>query len=156
MTDDASERTGREIRGLREELARFFDNPLHSLRGALGGLGGPSVEVIEQGGDVVVRAEVPGVDPADLSVRLSERAVVIEGEVRRQHQTEGEGFYHTERRYGAFTRSVPLPCEVNPALARARYRQGLLEVRAPKLRSDPIAGRRLPIEIDAADQAETL
>lgn len=105
----------------------------------------PPVEVFERDGDVVVRADVPGLAPANLDVRVEPESVTIRGEVRAEEQREEGGFFRSERRYGAFRRVVPLPARVEPARARATYRQGVLEVVAPRLPDDQGSGRRVEV-----------
>ena len=108
--------------------------------------GGPSVEVSEEGDDLVVRVEAPGVKPEDLNVWITEDSVTVEGERRSQRRSEHRGYYHSERQYGAFRRTIPLPVRVNADLAEARYQHGVLEVRAPKHSPhESRHGRRLPV-----------
>lgn len=108
--------------------------------------GTPSVEVAEEGDDLVVRVEAPGVKPEDLNVWINDDALTVEGERREQRQVEHRGYYRSERQYGSFRRTIPLPVQVNAELANARFEHGVLEVRAPK-RSPQNGryGRRLPI-----------
>ena len=107
----------------------------------------PAVEVFERGPDVVVRAEVAGLDPQDLDVHVEEDRVVLRGERRDEDQRERAGYYQSERRYGAFVRTVALPAPVDPSKARARLRHGLLEVTAPRRADDTRYGRRVEVEL---------
>lgn len=110
------------------------------------GLGrGPSVDVFQSGNDLVVTAEVPGIDPADLDVRVSEDSITIRGSTRREEEQQRDGVYYAERRYGNFYRSIPLPVEVQPDKARATYRNGILEVRVPTV--DTGNGRSVKIDV---------
>jgi HSP20 family protein len=115
-----------------------------------GGPGGlPAVEVFERGADVVVRAEIAGVEPQDLDVRISDDVATIRGERRVEHRGPGpDGYFRSERRYGTFVRTVALPAPVDPAQARARFRHGLLEVVAPRRDRDAGPGRRVDVEIE--------
>lgn len=92
----------------------------------------PSVEVSEEDNDVVVRVEVPGVKPEDLNVWINEDSVTVEGERRDERRVQNQGYFRTERHYGRFRRTVPLPVAVNTDQAGARFEHGVLEVRAPK------------------------
>jgi len=94
--------------------------------------GVPSVEVSEEGDHLVVRVEAPGVKPEDLNVWINEDSVTVEGERRSHRRAEHRGYYRSERQYGAFRRTIPLPVKVNAELAEARFEHGVLEVRAPK------------------------
>lgn len=92
----------------------------------------PSIEVADEGDALLVRVEVPGVDPDDIDVEVTPQQVTIRGEVRRAEDGEVQGIYHSERRYGRFQRSVPLPQAVDPETAQASYQNGLLEIRLPR------------------------
>lgn len=124
---------------------RFFEDPWRLVTGVSGG-GAPAVEVFERDEDIVVRAEVAGVDPKDIDVRLSDASVTIRGERRAEGRAEREGYYHSERRYGAFVRTVSLPAAVETGRARARFQHGLLEIVAPR-KADDSRGRKLDIDL---------
>ncbi|MBX6377199.1 MAG: Hsp20/alpha crystallin family protein, partial [Clostridia bacterium] len=113
--------------------------------GWLGG-GWPSVDVYERGGDVVVEIELPGVDPENIRLEVNEDSVFVEAERREDKETQGEGLYRRVRRFGRVSRRIPLPTAVKADQARARYRNGLLEVTIP--RAEGGGGRRVPIETD--------
>lgn len=106
----------------------------------------PQVEVLEEGNDLLVRADLPGFDPANLDVRITEDRVTIRGERREERRAEQQGYYRSERHYGSYARSIDLPCRVDAGRATASYRNGVLEVRAPKLEDGDGQGRRLPIQ----------
>lgn len=129
-----------------EEVRRWLENPWQAFQTLVPGVTAVPVEMYTQDGNVVVRAEVPGVDPKDLDVRITAEALTIRGEVRQEDVARRDGMYHTERRYGAFARSVSFPAPVDPARATATYRHGVLEVRAPLATGDP-GGRKLDIAI---------
>lgn len=122
---------------------RLCEDPWRLAMGMSGG--GPVVEVFERGEDIVIRAEVAGIEPQDLDVRRTDDAVTIRGERRAEQRSGPDGYYHSERRYGAFARTISLPAPVDSARAQARVQHGLLEVVAPR-RSDGGPGRRLSIE----------
>ncbi|HYM70842.1 MAG TPA: Hsp20/alpha crystallin family protein [bacterium] len=93
----------------------------------------PPVEVFETGGEVVVRAELPNIDPKYLDITVAADAVTIKGEVRRETEQTDRNYYRRELRYGAFVRTVPLRVEVKGAEAVAQYKDGILEVKIPKV-----------------------
>jgi len=104
------------------------------------------VEEYREDGTLVVKAEVPGINPeSDVEINLVGNQLQIG--VRREERSEHKGKegYHSEFRYGTFTRSVTLPPGVTQDDVRASYRDGLLEVRVP-LPDEPVSGpRRIPI-----------
>jgi HSP20 family protein len=105
----------------------------------------PPIEVSERDGDLVIQAELPGQTPENVTVEVTNDAVIIEGE-RAIEQEENRGdVYRTECRYGRFYRSIPLPEGANVDQARARYDNGILEVRIPVAKPQS-SSRQLPIE----------
>lgn len=92
----------------------------------------PAVDVFERKGDLVVKAELPGVEPKDLNVTVTDNVLRIEGERSEETETEEKGYYRHERFHGTFERSVPLPTEVNSDKVEATYKKGILEIVMPK------------------------
>lgn len=132
---------------LRYELERWFDTFFHepfvdfddSLQAW-----NPALDVVETDRDVTIRAEVPGVDPKDLDVSVSENQLLIAGE-KREHSEEKQGsFYRAERRFGSFRRSVPLPAGVDAENVNAEYANGVVTIRLAK--TPEAATRRIPIK----------
>ncbi|MFQ6133937.1 MAG: Hsp20/alpha crystallin family protein [Armatimonadota bacterium] len=107
----------------------------------------PRVDVRDEDGQVLVRAEVPGVGKDDLDVTVTEDSVSIRGETKHEHQ-EGDddsGYYRRELRYGRFARTIPVPTPVQSDQASAKYRDGVLEIRIPKAEEEG-SGTRVNIE----------
>jgi HSP20 family protein len=138
----------REMEAWTRRAGRAIASPFDWIWGEAAGwpqAAHPPVEVFERDGDVVVRADVPGMAPANLDVRVDADTVTIRGEVRAEERREDRGFFRSERRYGAFRRVVPLPARVEPSRARATYRHGVLEVVAPRVPDDQDGGRRIEV-----------
>ncbi|HLI27305.1 MAG TPA: Hsp20/alpha crystallin family protein [Chloroflexota bacterium] len=93
---------------------------------------GPLADVEETDDAVIVRAELPGLRPEDFTVEATADRLIIRGEKREERAEQGRGFHRVERRYGAFVRSIALPCEVDCDRAEASYRDGVLRVTLPK------------------------
>ncbi len=91
----------------------------------------PSVEVFARGDDLVVRADLPGVKPEDVSVEAEDNNLIIRGETRAEHERQEEGYYYSERQYGSFYRSIPLPQGVRADNAQATFNNGVLEITLP-------------------------
>jgi HSP20 family protein len=105
---------------------------------------GPRIEVSDAGREVVVCAELPGVDPTDVRLECTTEALTLQGTIRHEQMYETRNVYQSERRYGSFFRQVPLPSDLDLAMARATFTNGLLTVRLPKR---PAAQpRRIPID----------
>lgn len=129
------------LAALRGEVDRLFDSflrePLAGLEWPFGSERGwaPAVDVAEDEQEVTVRAEIPGMDPKDLDVTITGNHLVLAGEKKESTEKQGKGFYHSESRFGAFRRSIPLPEAVDPDNIEAEYAQGVLEIRLKKLPS---------------------
>jgi HSP20 family protein len=85
--------------------------------------------VLHDDGDVLVRAELPGVKPDDVEITLSRGVLTISGQRKAEQEQQGQGYYVRERRYGSFRRSLVLPEGIDESKINARYEDGVLEVR---------------------------
>ena len=92
----------------------------------------PSVDVFEQKGEVVVKAELPGLSKEDIDVKVTGDVITISGEKKKEEKIEKKDYYRMERSYGSFTRSLRLPAEVQTEKASAKFQEGVLEIRIPK------------------------
>ncbi len=92
----------------------------------------PSIDIYEEGGDVVVKAELPGMKKEEIEVNLTDDSITISGEKKKTEKVEKKGYFCLERSYGSFARSLTLPSEVRPDDARATFKDGILEIRIPK------------------------
>ncbi len=91
----------------------------------------PDVEILEKGNEFVVRADLPGLKKEDVKVEVTDEAIILQGERRQEKEEKGEGFFKSERSYGSFFRTIPLPEGVKPEEAKATVVDGVLEVRMP-------------------------
>jgi HSP20 family protein len=138
------------MRRMQEEMDRAFGSFFGQQGGGGGGLQAwsgwsPSVDVYETDNDIVVKADIPGVEPEDLEVYCTEDGVILRGETRRQQERDEGGWHRTERRYGRFERQIPLPPGARPDNAQANFRNGVLELRIPKSEESRQRVRRIPI-----------
>jgi HSP20 family protein len=114
----------------------------------------PSVDVLQKDGDLVVRAELPGVKPEDVDITVQDRVLTISGERKAEQEEERGGYFVRERRYGSFRRSMTLPEGVEEESIRARFEDGVLEVTlqgAAAVREP----RRIQIESSGGESAGT-
>lgn len=93
----------------------------------------PRLDVVDRDNEVVVRAELPGVRREDIEISLTGDLLTIKGETKREEKEEKGDYYRCETSHGSFSRTVSLPAEVNEAGARARLRDGILELTLPKV-----------------------
>ncbi len=92
----------------------------------------PKIDVKSKGDDVVVRAELPGIDPEEVDIEVTDGVLTLKGERKAEEEREGEGWLIRESSYGSFERSMVLPEGVDPGAIRADYKDGILEVHVPK------------------------
>lgn len=122
------------LASFRKELDRFFEDfwggrwPSVFEREVLS----PPVEVGETAEEVFVNVQLPGMSKENLDIQLTEGALSIKGELREEKEEKKKNYYRQEFRYGGFSRSIPLPAEVEISKATADLDKGLLKVRIPK------------------------
>ena len=114
----------------------------------------PQVEMFERDGELVFRADLPGLNKDEVKVELADGALTIEGERRGEHKEEGEGFYRSERNYGRFYRRLPLPEGARTDDATATFNNGVLEVTMPATKRESRAARKLEIHGEAAPKSK--
>lgn len=133
----------------RREMDRLFDRffegwPFRPW--AEGREWAPSVDVSETAKQVMVKAEVPGMDPKDIDIAITGDVLTIRGERKQEEEKKDENFHRIERSYGAFSRSVRLPAEVDANKVDATYKNGVLKIALPKTKQATVK----KIEVKAA------
>jgi HSP20 family protein len=116
----------------RNWLRPFRDFPsMPSLRALEGRM--PKVDVIERDNEVAVKAELPGYEKKDIQVSLAERTLTIRASTRRETKEEKGEYYRREISTGEVSRTLTLPAEVDGTKAKAEFKDGVLEIVAPKI-----------------------
>ncbi len=92
----------------------------------------PRIDIIDRDTELVIHAELPGVKKEDLDVSLSDNSVTIRGTTKREETEEKGTYYRQEMSYGEFSRTVALPAEVNRDNAKAKFKDGVLELTLTK------------------------
>jgi HSP20 family protein len=93
----------------------------------------PKVDVIDRESEVVVKAEIPGVDKKDIDISVGEDSLTIKGETKHEEKEEKGDYYRSEMTRGSFSRTVALPSTVDTAGAKANMDNGVLEIVLPKI-----------------------
>jgi HSP20 family protein len=93
----------------------------------------PTIEVIDKKDKYVIKAELPGMEEADIDVSITGNLLTVKGEKCTETKTDEDRYYYQECSYGSFSRTIPLPSEVNEDKAEAEYDNGVLEISLPKL-----------------------
>ncbi|MEJ2697969.1 MAG: Hsp20/alpha crystallin family protein [Candidatus Sulfobium sp.] len=94
--------------------------------------GAPAVDIFEDNGNVVVKAEMPGMTKDELDVKIADNVLTISGEKKKEEKVEKQNYFRMERSYGNFTRSFSLPADVQTDKVKAQFRDGVLEITIPK------------------------
>jgi HSP20 family protein len=141
------------IRRIAEDMDRMFEGfPFVDRLSPSAWMEGftPKVDILKQDGKLLVRADLPGVDLKDVTVEISDDAIVIEGERTYEHEEDKEGVYRVERSYGRFHREIPLPENVKVDTATATFKNGVLEIaiEAPQMEN------RRRIEVKSEEQPQ--
>ena len=109
----------------------------------------PAVELKETETEIILRAQIPGIDAKDLNVEVSEESVSITGEHREEKKVDEKGLFRSEFRYGRFERLVPLPSAVKTDQMKSEFKNGLLTLTMPKL---PKADRKV-VKVNLTEEA---
>ncbi|HEX2264782.1 MAG TPA: Hsp20/alpha crystallin family protein [Solirubrobacterales bacterium] len=142
----------RELDAFQSDMNRLFDSFFGRREGAaVNGYGSrrwiPAMDLVETEDDLVLRADLPGLDRDDVDIEVKDGVLTISGERKAQHEEKREGFHRVERSFGRFSRSLELPKGVDPDSIGASFERGVLEVRMPK----PAERKPTRIEIRAGE-----
>jgi len=133
-----------------EEMNRMFDHFLHRnwmqplhwempewshLATPFGGKM-PRMDVIDRDKEIVVKAELPGVNKEDLDISMTDNTVVIKGSTTAEEKEEKDNYYRSEISHGAFARTMVLPAEVDVDKAKTEFKHGVLTLTVPKLKKN--------------------
>lgn len=149
------------MRTLRDQINRMFEDVMTP---ALRGMQGPALDVYQQENELVVEAELPGMDIKDVEINATENVLTIQGQSQRETEIKEENVVRSERRWGSFFRSVELPSPIDPEAAKASFKNGVLTIRAPLSaaakprkvsinRPEDLAGGRENVIDQSTDQA---
>jgi HSP20 family protein len=105
----------------------------------------PQIDMSQKNNELVVRADLPGLTKDDVKVDITDDAIAIHGERRKEHEEERGGVYRVERSYGSFYRTIPLPDGAMTDQAKASFKDGVLEITMPAPPEQVTRGRRLEI-----------
>lgn len=92
----------------------------------------PLIDVKENGKNFEIKAELPGIEKKDLKVKIGEQLVSLSASTKTEKGEKSKGFYYSERAKQSFYRSFSLPKKINPKKAKVEFKNGLLEIVAPK------------------------
>jgi HSP20 family protein len=122
-----------------QQMNRVFDDffrgtgpePFGAIRGGWDAFS-PRVDMVETDKEIKVSVELPGLEQDEIEVGVSQNTLTISGEKRQEKEEKGHNYLRTERSYGSFERSIPLPCQVDAGKTDAVFRKGVLTISLPK------------------------
>jgi HSP20 family protein len=139
-----------------EEMERWFEEAFHRPFFAPSwmprfklpdfGFTYPTVDIFEDGNDVVVKAEMPGMKKEDIEVNIADDVITISGEKKSEEKVEKKDYHRVERSFGSFTRTLHLPVETQSENAKASFKDGILEVRIPKTEAALQKTKKITVE----------
>ena len=110
----------------------------------------PAIDLVEREGQLVLRADLPGLDRDDVDVQIKDGVLTVSGERKYENESKGEGYHRVERSFGRFSRSLRLPRGVDASAVSASFDRGVLEVTVPK----PAQAQATKVEIGEGKPAE--
>lgn len=125
----------RELGAIQQEMNRLFGAAFDTSSAGNGGSGShwiPPMDLVEEGEEFVLRADLPGVSEDDVNVELQDNVLSISGRRESEQEDRRQGYYRVERATGAFSRALTLPEGIDPDNIKASFDNGVLEVRVPK------------------------
>ena len=125
----------RELSIMQERMNRLFEDAGRGWRGdepSSTTTWSPAVDIYETESEIMVQAELPGVDRKDITLNLEKNVLTLKGERRFEKETKQENYHRIERSYGGFSRSFSIPAIVDEEKIRADYKDGILKIALPK------------------------
>jgi HSP20 family protein len=110
----------------------------------------PAADVFARNGDVVVKLDLPGVDPKDIHVKLVENELIVMGERKAEKDVKEDGYYRKESTYGFFERHMSVPKGIKEGEVKAEYADGVLEISMPRLAKTEIQPKVKEIPVKPA------
>jgi len=106
----------------------------------------PAIDLSETNNDIIMKAELPGIDPKDIDISLTNDLLTIKGEKKQEKEEKEEDYHLIERSYGSFIRSIRLPKDVQSDKISASYKNGILKVILPK--SEEAKKKEIKIKVE--------
>ena len=132
---------------LRHQMNHLFDE-LMEIKHTENTAWKPAIEIKQTDVDIILQAEIPGLDAQDLDVEVSEEAVSIAGERKEEKYISQKGLFRSEFNYGKFRRVVPLPVSVNYREVKAELERGILKLKLPKLELETPKSIKIDLTIE--------
>ncbi len=131
----------KELDEMKRDMERLFDevfDPAHRRprrwwpKPSETMLVAPNIDMYDRKGEIVIKAELPGIEKENIDLSITKDTVVLKGEIKKEEETKEENYYLCERVSGKFTRTIDIPAEVDAEKVRATFKNGVLEIVLPK------------------------
>lgn len=106
----------------------------------------PRIDITEDEKDIIITAELPGIEKKDLEINLREHMLMLKGEKKQERKIEKKDYYRSERTFGAFERILDLPKGIDETKLTATFKDGILTIMAPKTAEARAAEHKIPIK----------
>jgi HSP20 family protein len=134
------------VERLQDQINRAFNGSLSDWTGLPSWGGGfPSVDVYQDKDNVIVTAEVPGLEQKDVDLSITGSTLALKGEKKQESEVKEENYHRIERSYGSFQRVIDLPCEVDADKVKAKLENGVLTITLPK--SEAVKPKQISIDV---------
>jgi HSP20 family protein len=139
----------RDVVSIQDEMNKLFDDffgrPIIRTEWSEG-VWNPSVDVSEDKDNVIIKAEMPGMNKDDVKISIQDGVLTLKGEKRQEKEEKDKNYHRIERNYGSFCRSFQLPTSVKSDKVKASYKDGVLSIALPK--TEEVKPKEIPISID--------
>ena len=125
----------RDLNMLQDRMNRLFDNAGRTWGNdepSASTTWSPAVDIFETEGEIVVKAELPGMERKDITLNLENNVLTLRGDRRFEKETKDDNYHRIERSYGGFSRAFTIPTSVDDDKIRADYKDGILKIALPK------------------------
>lgn len=136
----------RELVSMRDDMDRLFETFFGGGQGDLDNYWKPAIDIEESNGNLMVRAELPGMTKDDIKVSVQDDMLTISGERTRENEKKDKTVHRIERCYGQFRRMIRLPATVDADKVKATYKDGVLHVTLPK--PEALKPKNIDVEIN--------
>jgi len=125
----------RDMVTLREKMNRLFEDVFTGQsegKELAASTWAPAVDIFETENDLVMTAEVPGIDEKDIEIKIEDNTLILKGARKFEKETKEENYHRIERSYGSFYRAFTLPNSIDPEKIQAEHENGVLKITMPK------------------------
>ena len=140
----------RDMITMKDRMDRLFEDSLNRFRGEAEDMAhstwSPAVDIYETADDIIIKAEIPGVNKKDISVEVKDNSLYLKGERKFKKEVKEENYHRMERSYGSFCRIFSLPTSVKQDEIKAKFKNGVLQISIPKVEEETEKSVNIDVE----------